>query len=261
MNLPTILLVGTLCGVTAHAQLFISALDTDHPIGFEATVPGVNNGNFAGSGFTATPATGQLDSDAWAIAGLSDGGLVFGGTQTSGDFARGSSDGGVTTGGLYAFDVDGAGNLALGVQATDSDFTPGTITLRVGNATGVAVTAVAFGFDVWNLNDQNRSTAVAVAYSTDGTSYINLPLLALETRAALDAPASWNSDRKADTVTGLSVADNGSFYLRWTFDDKNGSGSRDEVALDNITVSFVPEPGSGGILGLGALLLGTRRRR
>ena len=61
--------------------------------------------SFTGSGFTPTPAAGQLDSDDWSISGFGTN-VAFGGTGTSGDAARGTdTDGGVGTGGVYAFTV------------------------------------------------------------------------------------------------------------------------------------------------------------
>ncbi len=39
--------------------------------------------SFGGTGFTATPAAGQLDSDFWRISGMSDGVTTYGGTFTT----------------------------------------------------------------------------------------------------------------------------------------------------------------------------------
>lgn len=106
-------------------------------ISFDATVSGVTNGQYAGSGFQSSPSAGQLDSDAWAAAGWSDGDLTFGGTGTTGDYARGNSTGGVGTGGFYSF--GSAGDRWFGIQPGGSDFAPGTITLRVQNNTGAPI--------------------------------------------------------------------------------------------------------------------------
>jgi len=65
------------------AQLNITAVNTNHMITFDASLSGVNESVFDGSGFQATPSSGQLDSDAWSISGFSDGDLAFGGTQTT----------------------------------------------------------------------------------------------------------------------------------------------------------------------------------
>ncbi|NLG35884.1 MAG: hypothetical protein GX548_11080 [Lentisphaerae bacterium] len=73
---------------------------------------------FTGSGFSPQPSAGQLDSDNWIVSGLSDGSLTWGGTQDSGDFARGSRTfGAITQGGIYSF-TDSPGGNCLGVQPT-----------------------------------------------------------------------------------------------------------------------------------------------
>ncbi|MBZ0112097.1 MAG: hypothetical protein K8J08_06545, partial [Thermoanaerobaculia bacterium] len=119
----------------------------------------LNFNSFTATGFTPTPAAGQLDSDTWAVAGMSDGDLAFGGTNVAGDFARGTNvDGGVTTGGIYAFELGAAsGNFTLGVQPGGSDMTPGTITLRVDNNTGDQVDELEVTYDVYTNNDQARA--------------------------------------------------------------------------------------------------------
>ena len=144
---------------------------------------GIDFAGFRGSGFapgavgtglvgSGPPATG-LDSNHWRIEGLSDGAGVFGGTYLAGDFARGSSVGGVSSGGIYGFDV-GSGsvaNWALGFQPTGSDLTPGTITLMVTNATGSSVDQVDLGYRVLRLNNGDRSGSMQFAYSLDDISY------------------------------------------------------------------------------------------
>ena len=88
--------------------------------------------SFRGGGFQSDPVAGQLDSDFWSISGLSDGDLDFGGTETSGDFSRGTSFGAARTGGIYGFELgENSGDYILGVQAAGSDFTPGIVSAQV----------------------------------------------------------------------------------------------------------------------------------
>ena len=117
----------------------IDQTDTAFLIDFDNTVTGVNNGQFNGSGFSNVPSAGQIDTDAIIVTGMSDGDLSFGAVNTSGDFARGTSTGGVTTGGVYGFEVT-SNNHALGVQPGGSDFTPGDIILRLQNSTLETIT-------------------------------------------------------------------------------------------------------------------------
>lgn len=189
---------------------------------------------FTGSGFAPAPVAGQLDSDDWATTGWSDGSMAFGGTETSGDFARGSSSGGVGTGGIYAFDV-GAGNIALGVQPGGSDFTPGTFTLRIQNNSGKTMNRADLSYNVYFNNDQPRANSLNFSYSDDDVTYTPVGALDVTSPEASDA-LGWQTVAQSTSVTGINVPDGGFFYLRWTGDDVSGGGSRDEFAIDDISL-------------------------
>jgi hypothetical protein len=64
-----------------------------------------------------------------------------------------------------------------------------------------------------------------------------VPALNYATPLAADTSPTWVSVPRVITVTGLSVANNGYFYLRWVGDDAGGSGSRDEYGIDNVVVA------------------------
>ncbi|MCB9862514.1 MAG: hypothetical protein H6820_04090, partial [Phycisphaerales bacterium] len=193
---------------------------------------------FTGAGFSPSPAAGQLNSNEWAVTGLSDGSSTFGGTSVTGDFARGPSGGGVTTGGVYAFTI--SGNVALGVQPAGSDFTPGTFTLRVQNVTGATLTSVDVSYVAYYLNDQTRGNSFNFSYSTNGSSFTNVPSLDVASPAA--SGGTWVANPRSTTIAGINVADGGLFYLRWTGDDIDGGGSRDEFALDDIVLGGGGDP-------------------
>ena len=244
---------------TCRAALSLSGVGVAATIDFDSTVVDVNNGSFMGAGFQPVPSAGQLDSDSWAITGWSDGSLAFGGTQVSAntDYTRGGSAGGVTTGGIYGFDVDSSSgvNRAFGVQPGGSDWAPGTLTLKLQNNTGQILTALDLAYAVYIRNDQPRANSFNFSYSTDGTIFTSVPSLDLTSAAAADTSPSFVINNKATTISGLSLADNDFFYLRWSGADVSGSGSRDEFALDDIVVTgvTVPEPSTwvaGALLAL-----------
>jgi len=189
------LLLWALLGGTAYAQL-------------------EDFNTFTGSGFSPTPAAGQLDSNTWIVTGLSEGSMSFGDTKTSGDFARGTSNGGVGTGGVYAFET-GSGNRILGVQPGGADFTPGTFRLKRTNETGSAVTEVTVNYDIWTYNDQDRSNSLNLAYSTDCTNYTAVPALNYATPTTADASPAWVKTPRATTIT-VNLATGAPFCLQWT---------------------------------------------
>jgi FlgD Ig-like domain len=196
---------------------------------------------FTGNGFSPSPAAGQLDSDDWRVSGFSDGDGVFGGTHDAGDFARGSDAGGVSSGGLYAFETS-AGDFSLGVQATGSDWNPGMFDLRIINNTGAVLSELNVHYDIFVLNNADRSSAFNFSYSEDDLSYSTVAGLDFSSPETADASPAWISTGRVTSLTGLNVADGGYLYLRWQGSDLSGSGSRDEFALDNILIDQGDSP-------------------
>jgi hypothetical protein len=232
-TVPMVLLLATT--VSVSAQL---ALTT-----FDPTV--VDFTGYTGAGFQAAPAAGQLDSDMFAITGFADGSLAFGGTQTAGDYARGTASAAVSTGGLYNFSsmtING-GTGAFGIQPVADDFTPGTVTLKIVNQTGLTLTGLTLSYEIWVRNDQGRGNSLNFSHSSDDASYAAVTALDFTSADAADTLGFQKTDRGV-TLSGLSIADGANYYLRWTGDDSSGAGFRDEFALDNISITAVPEPGS-----------------
>ena len=220
------------------------------------------------TGFTSSPSSTQLDSDYWKTLGLSDGKGTWGGTHDSGDFARGTSTGGKTTGGFYVWDV-GGGVRAAGWQPTDGDATPGNLVLWVRNGTGGDVTHFDVSFDRWVRNDQNRSSSLNFGFSTSdptagsGTGTV---VDAFNTAEAADDMPAWQSASSGLIRFEQTVADNDYMFLIWSTDDAGGVDDRDEFGISNVSVSalIIPEPGTIGLLGLSlsvAALLRKRRSR
>lgn len=236
--------------VTAQAQLSVTNNSTQ-VIDFSTTVTGVSNGAYTGAGFQASPTAGQLDSDAWAVTGWSDGALAFGGTRITAatDYTRGSTAAAVTTGGFYAYTgaPGSVGNPSFLIQPGGTDFAPGTLTLRIVNNGTTNITQFAISYNLFVRNDQGRSNSFNFSYSTDDSTYT--PVAALDYTSPVVADALGyvqvgTSPSRSTTITGLNIAPGGFFYIRWSSADVAGSGSRDEFALDDISVTptFVIAP-------------------
>ncbi len=209
-----------------------------------ATTP-IDFASFDGSGFAPNPTSGQLDSDIWQVDGLSDDTTMdFGDTQTTGDFARGidadDPDNGVSTGGVYAFDA-GGGDMLLGIQPGGSDFTPGSITLKVVNESGSTVSDIYVAYEIWVLNDQGRANSLNFSYQlncTDASGNFT-PVSTLDyttPETADDSPAWTQAATRSTTISGANLADGAAICLRWSGDDVSGSGARDEYGIDDIEV-------------------------
>ncbi|WP_198648518.1 ExeM/NucH family extracellular endonuclease, partial [Cyanothece sp. BG0011] len=196
---------------------------------------------FTAAGFAPDGTLGLLNSNAWMITGLSDGSLNFGDTATSGDLARGTSSGGVTTGGVYSFEVANGNNI-LGVQPAGSDFTPGEIVLRLQNTGEITLTEVTVNYDIFFFNDQSRANALNFSYSLDNVTYTPVAALDFTTPETAETSPIWESVNRSTIIDELSLNPDDFFYLKWTGDDVSGSGSRDEYGIDNINVSGLTLP-------------------
>lgn len=216
----------------ALAQLSLNTIGVAETIDFTG---------FDGSGFSATPTAGQLNSNTWAVSGFSFGSVAFGGEGTTDDFARGSTSGLVTSGGVYAVDI--SGNQGLMVQPTADDFTAGSFTMRMINNTGSDMSQLDISYVIYVLNDQGRANSFNLSYSTDDISYTAISDVDYISPEVSDLTPY--SETKTTSITGFTIADGDYIYVRWTGDDVSGSGSRDEFALDDISVT--PQTGTPSI--------------
>ena len=234
-SLSSIIFVGVISLLTITTSTFASlSIDNlNDPTVIDFT-------GFNGSGFSPTPSAGQLDSDTWSVTGLSDGSLGFGGTANTGDFARGSSTGGVGTGGIYAFEVS-PGNTSLGVQPGATDWTLGSFVLRLQNNTGVTITSLEIDYNVYIYNNADRSNSFNFFHSATNDFPVDTALLTVTSPLGEDTSPSWVQTSQSTTLSGLSIADGEDYFLRWFGDDISGEDTRDEFGLDDIEINAVPE--------------------
>ncbi|MBC8069747.1 MAG: DUF4215 domain-containing protein [Deltaproteobacteria bacterium] len=205
---------------------------------------------FDGSGFDPEPAAGQLDSDDWSVR-VNDGAIVdFGevGGGAGSDFARGLGTGGTDVQGIWAFDVDGAGLIALGAQPTDEAFTDGDIRLRLVNNTGADVTEFQVEYTLWVNNDEVRAYSVILQQSVD-----NAPASYTDVGTEFVSPGL--ADKDGFTATDLTevvtpeaaIADGAQYYIAWHgYDaDEKEEGNRDEFGIEGITIRLLNVCGNG----------------
>ena len=221
--------------------------DVRYTIDFGNTVANVNNGSFDGSGLAQLPSAGQLDSNTFSFDGFSEGDTDFDADYTSGDYARGQTTGGVSSGGLYAFDL-GGGNTALGIQPTGSDFTPGTVYFKFRNDTGETITDISIAYDAYFLNNENRTNSLVLAHGPSKTNLTSVTDSFIETGIGQDAVEEWERNFVTADITGLSILDGETYLIAWESND-SGSGSSDELAIDNIQLVVNPTSESPRLFG------------
>lgn len=175
-----------------------------------------------------------------------------------------------TTGDTYLFGADGSNERALGGLASNS--LTSTIGAVFTNNTGATVTSLHISFDVqqWRLGAVDRQDIMTFTYqlgvasiTADGTwsDFPALDALSVVTSGSLGAlDGNANSQNISATITGLDIPEGVSFAIRWT--DVNIAGNDDSLAIDNFSITAIPEPGTyAAIFGLIVLGFAANRRR
>ena len=233
MKKVSLLLFVFLTGITSvWAQVSLTTIGTPVTEDFQA---------FSASGCSPTPAVGQLDSKQFAVFGFFTGptanDLTFNDTSfVTSDLVRGFRYSPVTVAGMYAYNDTLTGERMLWFQPTGADFTPGELWMRVCNNTGVTLTDVEIAFDFNYFNDGTRSQSIMFEYSTDSVNFFTLYS---DTTIAVN-DTMMHSSSLMYPVSGLSLADGQCMFFRWATNDNVGGGARDELGIDNISVTAMP---------------------
>lgn len=199
---------------------------------------------FTAAGFQPNPTVaGRLNSNAWEVKGWSYGNLLFGGTQTLDDFARGVTPVAVTTPGIYAYtDTPSSDvNPALLIQPGLSDFDPGTITLKIKNNGTTNITQLTISYDLFVRNDEINSSSLTFSHSANNVTFTNEPALDYVSPDVPDAFQWVHVENLAPSrviiIGSLNLSPGSFYYIRWTPEIISGTSNSDEFGLDDINIT------------------------
>ena len=157
------------------------------------------------------------------------------------------------TGVLTATSSGGIYNFANGITATSTDrslgfltsgsFTsPNSITLKITNNTGVTITNLLIAFDyekyragtrAWDMNFYHGSTSTSDNAATLGDqNYV-----ANAANAVVNPPTTIS---KSVLLTGISILNGTSYYLKWTSTGSGGNTNSQGIGIDNFSVIANP---------------------
>lgn len=229
-----------------YAQFQLQNLGSEHALDLNNSYtntlvgPFMANADAVGS---ALPGPGALHSNAWAI--LNDGSSTnainaasnFGEVLMPGEGFNQFPP--LPSIGLHATTVNG--ERAFGFHPSGSNFTSGSLTLRIQNLTGSTINALQVAYDIYVLNDRNRSNSVNLYYSTSNatSSYALIPTAAVVSTEIASADPQPELFAVNETISGLTLLPNSFIFIRWVFEDVSGSGERDEFILTNL--GFTPQ--------------------
>lgn len=200
------------------------------------------------------------------------------------DGSNNNSPAGTATaaGNSFNYGASGSSERALGNIPTTAYGGDIVIQAAFTNNTGAPINAlnIAYTGEQWRFNQATAGTgapeSIVLYYSatseTSGFSAVGtgFDFLAPSQTVAqsglpgayrpLDGNAAANRVLLSGTYNLASpLPAGGTFYLRW-FDENESATTDHGLAIDDVSVSLVPEPASLSLLMLGGLLLGRRRK-
>jgi len=206
----------------------------------------------------------------WTTTGLEGWQILENGGSGFAFFAP--ADGASTVSGAYSFGTSGSSDRALGALA--GSVRRMAFGVVFANNTGITLEEVTVSFtgEQWRLG---RTTGTAdtlffeyrvgtgINISTAGGAFTAFSALNFVTPVttgtvgALDGNAAANQVALSGTITGLDWAPDEYLVLRWR--DVDDAGADHAVAIDNFTLTAIPEPQVLALVALGALLWAGRQ--
>ncbi len=202
-------------------------------------------------------------------------GWAFAETGSSADVTYRGGSGSSATGDTWSFGAT-SGERAFGTIQSN------TLVAAIGaaftNNAGVAITSLNIQYDgeTWRHGNTLRGYAdeLHFEYSTNATSltdgtwtsvsalnFVGVAPVATDAAGARDGNA--NAKSISGTISSLSIANGATFWIRWidvNMPSVEGSSADDGLAIDNFSLTAVPEPGVLGLACAGLLTLRRKRR-
>lgn len=193
-------------------------------IGASATAA-LPNG-FQVSGATSTPVYGTAVTTAATQS--------FGSTGT-GAVSSASSGGFINwANGVAASSSD----RALGLLSSGSYASPRSLMSKITNTSGDVITSLLVTYNVEKYRSGSRAMDVDFYFSTTGSAWTAKKTSSFAADAGnatvFDPP---QSTTESVVISGISVANNASFYLRWDFEGVGGSTNSQGIGVDDITIT------------------------
>lgn len=197
---------------------------------------------------TATPSTQNFNT-LRATAGTSTtlpAGWKLLETGTGANTSYASDAGGTATGNTYSYGTGTATERAFGALRSGS-VSP-VLGVQIRNSTGSTITSMTITYtgEQWRCGATGRADQLDFQYSLNATSLstgtwtdnntLDFASPSTTTVGAKDGNAAANRSVKTTTITGLSIANNGLFWLRWN--DLDASGADDGLSIDDFSIQL-----------------------
>ena len=222
--------------------------------------------------------------DSWDGTGEPDNWTLFANHRSANNSTpaafRNNDDGSLNSGGWRSYRVDhlesgslgflGNQNWGGGQSANDKNWARMTMALK--NETGFIIESLDISYfgEQW-AEQTGRASYIFFEYSLNGTDWTDVAAMTFNAIRTIGDEEEKYTARNGDdddwralksvNLTGLSIANDSEFYLRWSYNGGAGSGGRQGLSIDDIQVTAIPEPLSVEMLAVSVGLLAAYRWR
>ncbi|GHB68230.1 ExeM/NucH family extracellular endonuclease [Persicitalea jodogahamensis] len=186
---------------------------------------------------TASSTTNDLTISGWF---LSESGSSV---RNNGQYAVGT--GSDNSGDVYSFGSTGSTDRAIGGLRSGSLVPVFGASFTNNTGSTIASIEISYTGEEWRLGTANRTDQLNFEYSTDatnlttgswtGVSQLNFITPFTATAGVRDGNISENRTNLSGTITGLSIANGATFWIRFT--DTDASGADDGLAVDDFSLT------------------------
>lgn len=167
-------------------------------------------------------------------------------TGTNANTTLAADAGSTATGNTYSYGTGTGTDRAFGGLLSGS-LVP-TIGVQITNNTGATINSISISYtgEEWRLGTAGRADQLDFQYSMNATSLstgtwtdhnaLDFATPVTTTTGAKDGNAAANRTAKSATITGLSIANGATFWLRWN--DLDASGADDGLAIDDFSIQL-----------------------
>lgn len=152
-----------------------------------------------------------------------------------------ASAGAPATGGRYNWGTTPAVDRALGIMTSGSYASPNSIMAFYQNTNASNLTQLTISYDAERYRINTAAASIQFYYSLDGFTWVSVAAgdIAAATFTTGASAYTFGSPLVVSmtgiTITGLNIATNGNFYLRWNL---NTTGSNSQgIGIDNVSVT------------------------
>lgn len=191
--------------------------------------------HFDGLGSSATASLPPNWKFSSAGTGASSGWLT--GTNTT-STSQAANSGNPVTGAAYNWGTSAGTDRAIGFLASGSYASPNAVMAYFRNTTGGTVTSITVSYELERYRVNSSAFQLQFYSSTDGSTWTartggDISGSGFPAGAASYTFSNPLSITRTVTISGLSIANNGDFYLRWLFSDGSAAIAQG-LGLDNV---------------------------